>query len=69
MLEEIVYTNRTTSGLIVENPIDAIKEASLIAKKEDIDIIILGSVYLVGDILNYIIIRDKLSLLEELRVH
>ncbi|MDE0954228.1 MAG: Mur ligase family protein [Candidatus Poseidoniales archaeon] len=69
MLEEIVYANRTTSGLIVENPIDAIKEASLIAKKEDIDIIILGSVYLVGDILNYIIIRDNLSLWEELRVH
>jgi hypothetical protein len=29
----------------------------------------MGSVYLVGDILNHIIIRDNLDLWEELRVH
>ena len=54
---------------VIKNPIDAIKEASIIAEREGIDMIIMGSVYLVGDILNYIIIRDKLSLWEELRVH
>tara|TARA_B110000196_G_C21074600_1_gene629248 strand:+ start:103 stop:1320 length:1218 start_codon:yes stop_codon:yes gene_type:complete len=68
-LDQIICTNRSTSGLIIKNPIDAILEASLIAKKEDIEIIIIGSVYLVGDILNHVIFRDNLDLWKELRVH
>ena len=39
------------------------------SKKEDIEIIIIGSVYLVGDILNHVIFRDNLDLWKELRVH
>ena len=68
-LKKIICTNQSSSGLVIKNPIDAIKEASIIAEREGIDMIIMGSVYLVGDILNYIIIRDNLSLWEELRVH
>ena len=36
---------------------------------DDVELVIIGSVYLVGDILNYIISRDNLNFWEELRVH
>ena len=68
-LEEIICADRSTPGIIIKNPIEAVKKASSIAKNKGVEIIIMGSVYLVGDILNHIIIRDKLDLWDELRVH
>ena len=68
-LKKIICSDKSSSGIVIKNPIDAIEEASIIAKREGIDLILMGSIYLVGDILNHIIIRDKLSLWDELRVH
>ena len=50
----------------IENPINAIQEASKICEIDDVELVLIGSVYLVGDILNYIISRDNLNFWEEL---
>ena len=53
----------------LKNPINAIQEASKICEIDDVELVLIGSVYLVGDVLNYIISRDNLNFWEELRVH
>ena len=68
-LENIICRHRETPRDIIKNPINAIEEASKICEIDDVELVIIGSVYLVGDILNYIISRDNLNFWEELRVH
>jgi len=69
LLEQTICHNQETPSSVIRNPIDAIVKASKAALEEEVDLVIMGSVYLVGDILNHIIIRDNLDLWEELRVH
>ena len=68
-LENIICRHRETPRDIIKNPINAIEEASKICEIDDVALVIIGSVSLVGDILNYIISRDNLNFWEELRVH
>ena len=68
-LEDIICRHMETSRDIIKNPVNAIEEASKICEIDDVELVIIGSVYLVGDILNYIISRDNLNFWEELRVH
>ena len=68
-LDEIICNGKLTPRLIIKNPIEAVNKASFIANKEGLEIVIIGSVYLVGDILNDMIITKNLDLSEELRVH
>ena len=68
-LENIICRHRETPRDIIKNPINAIEEASKICEIDDVELVIIGSVYLVGDILNYIISRDNLNFWEELSVH
>ena len=68
-LENIICSHRETSRDIIKNPVNAIEEASKICEIDSVELVLIGSVYLVGDILNYIISRDNLNFWEELRVH
>lgn len=68
-LNEIICNGKLTPRLIIKNPIEAVNKASFIANNEGLEIVIIGSVYLVGDILNDMIITKNLDLSEELRVH
>ena len=68
-LENIICSHRETSRDIIKNPVTAIEEASKICEIDSVELVLIGSVYLVGDILNYIISRDNLNFWEELRVH
>ena len=64
---EKIYLGKARHNL--KNPINAIQEASKICEIDDVELVLIGSVYLVGDVLNYIISRDNLNFWEELRVH
>ena len=51
------------------NPIRAFKQLELRAKKLNSQVLIIGSIYLIGEIMNYIIKRDKLNLYDLLIIH
>ena len=68
-LERLICSRSETSREVIKNPVKAIQEASKICEIDDVELVIIGSVYLVGDVLNYIISRDNLNFWEELRVH
>jgi len=54
---------------IITDNLDAIEEASRIAKSQNCIIFVTGSVYLVGKILSEIIVREGLDLWESLTIH
>ena len=55
---------------ILKEPKNAlVNQYSHLFEIDDVELVIIGSVYLVGDVLNYIISRDNLNFWEELRVH
>ena len=68
-LERLICSQSEISRDSIKNPINAIQEASKICEIDDVELVLIGSVYLVGDVLNYIISRDNLNFWEELRVH
>jgi len=69
MLEEIICKKDETPREVIKIPDNAIEKAAEICRVDDVELVVIGSVYLVGDILNYIVFRDNLNLWEELRVH
>ncbi len=69
MLEEIICKKDETPREVIKIPDNAIEKAAEICRVDDVELVVIGSVYLVGDILNYIVSRDNLNLWEELRVH
>ncbi|MFL2974034.1 MAG: hypothetical protein CND89_03745 [Marine Group II euryarchaeote MED-G38] len=48
---------------------DAITKLEIIAKKLDCSVLIIGSIYLVGEIMNYVIVRDSLDMYDILTIH
>jgi len=55
--------------LIRRNPAEALESAVIMANQEGVDVLVLGSVYLVGDIIRYVVKRDDLDLWQQLVVH
>jgi len=53
----------------MNNTIDAFKKIELKSKQLDSSVLIIGSIYLIGDIMNYIAKRDNLNLYDLLTIH
>ncbi|MBT5613881.1 MAG: hypothetical protein HOJ64_03315, partial [Euryarchaeota archaeon] len=53
----------------INNTIDAFKKIELKSKQLDSSVLIIGSIYLIGDIMNYIAKRDNLNLYDLLTIH
>lgn len=68
-LESLVCANRLDPALIRRNPAEALESAVIMANQEGVDVLVLGSVYLVGDIIRYVVKRDDLDLWQQLVVH
>ena len=69
ILESLICANRLDSALIRRNPAEALESAVIMANQEGVDVLVLGSVYLVGDIIRYVVKRDELDLWQQLVVH
>ena len=69
ILKSLICANRLDSALIRRNPAEALESAVIMANQEGVDVLVLGSVYLVGDIIRYVVKRDGLDLWEQLVVH
>ena len=64
-LKELNYTKLEK----INNPGEALLRAEIIAKELNCSVLIIGSIYLVGEIMNYVIIRDSLDLYDILTIH
>ena len=53
----------------INNPSEALLRAEKIAKESNCSVLIIGSIYLVGEIMNYVINRDSLDLYDMLTIH
>ena len=53
----------------IHNPNDALKRAKIIARRLNSSVLIIGSIYLIGEIMNYVIDRDSLDLYDVLTIH
>ncbi len=52
-----------------KNPMKAFEIAGSMAREENVELLVIGSVYLVGDLLEYVVERDGLDLWEVLTAH
>ena len=66
-LSERLTNQSEIPPLLIPDPIDAIDEASKLAREECCTVFVTGSVYLVGRAIEEIVTREKLSLWEYLR--
>jgi folylpolyglutamate synthase/dihydropteroate synthase len=57
------------SKTMVKNPGKAFETAGKLARELECGLLIIGSVYLIGDLLKYVVDRDGLDLWNELTVH
>ena len=64
-LKELNYTKLEK----INNPGEALLRAEIIAKELNCSVLIIGSIYLVGEIMNYVITRDSLDLYDILTIH
>jgi folylpolyglutamate synthase/dihydropteroate synthase len=64
-LKELNYTKLEK----INNPGEALLRAEIIAKELNCTVLIIGSIYLVGEIMNYVITRDSLDLYDILTIH
>jgi len=53
----------------INNPSEALLRAEIIARESNYSVLIIGSIYLVGEIMNYVINRDSLDLYNILTIH
>ncbi len=53
----------------LDDPIEAFKKTIIIAEKLKSQVLVIGSIYLVGEIMNYVIIRDNLDINDILTIH
>ena len=53
----------------INDPGEALLRAEIIAKELNCSVLIIGSIYLVGEIMNYVITRDSLDLYDILTIH
>ena len=53
----------------ITNPTEALLRAEKIARESNYSVLIIGSIYLVGEIMNYVINRDSLDLYDMLTIH
>ena len=53
----------------INKPSEALLRAEKIAKESNCSVLIIGSIYLVGEIMNYVINRDSLDLYDMLTIH
>ena len=54
---------------VEKDPLKAFEIAGSIARELDANLLVIGSVYLVGDLLKYVVERDELNLWEVLTAH
>ena len=54
---------------VEKDPLKAFEIAGSMARELDADLLVIGSVYLVGDLLKYVVERDELNLWEVLTAH
>ena len=57
------------SKTMEKNPEKAFETAGKLARELECELLVIGSVYLIGDLLRYVIDRDGLDLWNELTVH
>lgn len=70
--EDLIKELRELNYIKLENvhdPGKALVRAGLIAREMDCSVLVIGSIYLVGDILSYVINRDSLDLYDMLTIH
>ena len=53
----------------VKDPLKAFEIAGSMAREENLELLVIGSVYLIGDLLQYVVERDGLDLWEVLTAH
>ena len=68
-LAKVIFANRKDEPIIERNPVKALEIAEVMATEEDCKISVMGSVYLVGDLLKFVVERSGGNLWEHLRVH
>ena len=68
-LARIICGNRLDPPLIENDPIRALNLGVTMANQGGINVVVMGSIYLIGDILSYHAQHDGLDLWEELSIH
>jgi folylpolyglutamate synthase/dihydropteroate synthase len=68
-LARIICGNRLDPPLIENDPIRALNLGVTMANQSGINVVVMGSIYLIGDILSYHAQHDGLDLWEELSIH
>ena len=68
-LADLIFSNRLDKPIIERDPTKALEIAEIMSKQADCSISVMGSVYLVGDLLKFAVERSDGDLWEHLRVH
>ena len=68
-LAKVIFANRKDEPIIERNPFKALEIAEIMSIEKDCKIYVMGSVYLVGDVLRFSVERSGGNLWEHLRVH
>ena len=68
-LAELVFGSRLDEPIIEKDPVKALEIAEIMSRQAACGISVMGSVYLVGDLLKFAVERTGGDLWEHLRVH
>ena len=68
-LAATICSNRLDPPLLIDDPIRAFEWAQIMAQQAGVQLVVMGSIYLIGDILKHWCENNGLDLRDELSVH
>jgi dihydrofolate synthase/folylpolyglutamate synthase len=68
-LADTICSNRLDPPLLIDDPIRAFEWAQIMARQAGVQLVVMGSIYLIGDILKHWCENNELDLRDELSVH